>query len=196
MKINIVVFAVITLWLQLSSTTYASCSTAIYSFGDSLADTGNLLASIISNGSKPEFDNLPYGETYFGKPTGRLSDGRLIVDYIGVFFKTSIRKFVNILYIHEWLAYFLWFSLLICTANASGLPLLDPYLRNRTSTFKGGVNFAVAGATALDPDFFSSKNITLLGTRFSLDTQIQWFLSLRPKICASYRGRGASSSSC
>lgn len=156
MKISTAFFVVITLWSQLSWITDASCYTAIYSFGDSLTDTGNLLASMISNVSKLASGSLPYGETYFRKPTGRFSDGRLIVDYI---------------------------------ANASGLPLLDPYLGNRTSTFKCGVNFAVGRATALDLDFFSSKNITLVGTPFSLDTQIQWFLSQRPKFCATYRGK-------
>jgi hypothetical protein len=74
------------LWLQLSWTAYAACYSAIYSFGDSLADTGNLLASTAA-GSKPQYGNLPYGQTYFRKPTGRFSDGRLIVDYIGMFFK-------------------------------------------------------------------------------------------------------------
>lgn len=154
-KISILFFAMITLWLQLSWKAYGACYSAIYSFGDSLADTGNLLASATA-GSKPQFGNLPYGQTYFRKPTGRFSDGRLIVDYI---------------------------------AQASGMPLLAPYLSKKNSTFKRGVNFAVAGATALDPAFFTSRNIGPLMTGFSLDTQIQWFLSQRQKFCATYRGR-------
>lgn len=56
------------------------CYSAIYSFGDSLADTGNLLISGAQNfGSISE---LPYGQTYFNKPTGRCSNGRLIVDFL------------------------------------------------------------------------------------------------------------------
>ncbi|XP_066318215.1 GDSL esterase/lipase At5g45910-like [Miscanthus floridulus] len=53
---------------------------ALFNFGDSLADAGNL----IQNGT-PEIlatARLPYGQTYFGKPTGRCSDGRLVVDHL------------------------------------------------------------------------------------------------------------------
>ncbi|KAM0939490.1 putative carboxylesterase [Dioscorea sansibarensis] len=54
--------------------------TSIFSFGDSLADTGNMLLS----GALPfpSISHLPYGMTYFHHPTGRCSDGRLIVDFI------------------------------------------------------------------------------------------------------------------
>lgn len=55
---------------------------AMISFGDSLADTGNLVR--ISQANKPVVSGeLPYGETYFHHPTGRFSDGRLVVDFIG-----------------------------------------------------------------------------------------------------------------
>ncbi|CAO2039056.1 unnamed protein product, partial [Urochloa humidicola] len=53
---------------------------ALFNFGDSLADVGNL----IQNGT-PEFlttAQLPYGQTYFGKATGRCSDGRLVIDHL------------------------------------------------------------------------------------------------------------------
>ncbi|XP_051194099.1 GDSL esterase/lipase At5g45910 [Lolium perenne] len=53
---------------------------ALFNFGDSLADAGNLLAT-----SPPGFlttAKLPYGQTYFGKPTGRCSDGRLVIDHL------------------------------------------------------------------------------------------------------------------
>ena len=74
----------------------ASCYSAIYSFGDSLADTGNLLLSHPS--LFKEIANLPYGETYFDKPTGRCSDGRLVVDYIGMNVPTVFMKmFVDFL---------------------------------------------------------------------------------------------------
>ncbi|ESW13035.1 hypothetical protein PHAVU_008G162300 [Phaseolus vulgaris] len=48
---------------------------AIFNFGDSNSDTGGLAASIIA--PKP-----PYGDTYFHRPAGRFSDGRLIIDFI------------------------------------------------------------------------------------------------------------------
>uniref|UniRef100_A0A452XYV9 Uncharacterized protein n=1 Tax=Aegilops tauschii subsp. strangulata TaxID=200361 RepID=A0A452XYV9_AEGTS len=48
---------------------------------DSLTDTGNslhLAATRAGPSSRP-----PYGETFFRRPTGRASDGRLVVDFIG-----------------------------------------------------------------------------------------------------------------
>jgi len=49
---------------------------AIFNFGDSNSDTGGLAASILA--PKP-----PYGDTYFHRPVGRFSDGRLIIDFMG-----------------------------------------------------------------------------------------------------------------
>lgn len=54
---------------------------AIFNFGDSLVDAGNLVVDGI-----PDYlatARLPYGMNYFGYPTGRCSDGRLVVDFIG-----------------------------------------------------------------------------------------------------------------
>ncbi|GJN06431.1 hypothetical protein PR202_ga24160 [Eleusine coracana subsp. coracana] len=54
---------------------------AIFNFGDSLVDAGNLVVNGI-----PDYlatAKLPYGQTYFGYPTGRCSDGRLVIDFIG-----------------------------------------------------------------------------------------------------------------
>ncbi|KAK6138396.1 hypothetical protein DH2020_027870 [Rehmannia glutinosa] len=48
---------------------------AIYNFGDSNSDTGAISAAFWPTPS-------PYGTSYFGKPAGRISDGRLIVDFI------------------------------------------------------------------------------------------------------------------
>lgn len=59
-----------------------TCYTSIFSFGDSLADTGNFL-HYSGNNSGP-VALLPYGKTYFHRATGRFSDGRLIIDFIGV----------------------------------------------------------------------------------------------------------------
>jgi hypothetical protein len=54
---------------------------AIFNFGDSLSDAGNLCVDGIPDyltTAKP-----PYGSTYFCYPTGRVSDGRVVVDFIG-----------------------------------------------------------------------------------------------------------------
>lgn len=60
----------------------SSCFKSIVAFGDSLTDTGNLLHLY-----QPEppyfFTAPPYGETFFGRPSGRCSDGRLVIDFIG-----------------------------------------------------------------------------------------------------------------
>jgi len=54
---------------------------AIFNFGDSLSDTGNFLASGAL--SYPVIGKLPYGQTFFNRSTGRCSDGRLVIDFIG-----------------------------------------------------------------------------------------------------------------
>jgi hypothetical protein len=52
----------------------------MFSFGDSITDAGNLATISPPDAS---FNRLPYGETFFGHPTGRFCDGRLIVDFLG-----------------------------------------------------------------------------------------------------------------
>ncbi|PRQ29106.1 putative sinapine esterase [Rosa chinensis] len=124
---------------------------AIFNFGDSLSDTGNLLLS--DPRAPPDvIGKLPYGETFFHHATGRFSDGRLIVDFI---------------------------------AEASGLPHLPPYLAlKKGQNFYQGVNFAVAGATALDPEFFYRRKMSsILATNYSLSTQLGWFKELKPSLC-------------
>jgi hypothetical protein len=63
---------------------------SIISFGDSIADTGNLLG-LSDHNNLPMSAFPPYGETFFHHPTGRFSDGRLIIDFIG----TSLYLCVN-----------------------------------------------------------------------------------------------------
>jgi hypothetical protein len=65
--------------------TTAACSSysSIFSFGDSIADTGNLYFSSQQPSDHCSF--LPYGQTYFHHSSKRCSDGRLIIDFIGIF---------------------------------------------------------------------------------------------------------------
>ncbi|XP_071726519.1 GDSL esterase/lipase At1g28580-like isoform X3 [Rutidosis leptorrhynchoides] len=57
---------------------------SIISFGDSLADTGNLKEELAWKPKAQQYHFFlpPYGETFFHKPTGRCSNGRLIIDFI------------------------------------------------------------------------------------------------------------------
>nr|GMD09302.1 acetylajmalan esterase-like [Ipomoea batatas] len=106
---------------------------SIFQFGDSLSDTGNLIAS----GLGMQFDagSLPYGENFFfHEATGRFSDGRLA------------------------------------------------YL-NTGANFTQGVNFAVAGATALDEDFFTGKGISFKTFKPPISTQLEWFNKYLDSTC-------------
>ncbi|KAK2988582.1 hypothetical protein RJ640_028273, partial [Escallonia rubra] len=130
------------------------CFTSIISFGDSLADTGNQLHLLDqSNKPPPNFAFPPYGETYFDSPTGRCSDGRLIIDFIAQYY---------------------------------GLPFVPPYVGGKNASnrsFLKGVNFAVAGATALDLAFFEERGVHNAWTNVSLGVQLGLFKQLLPSLC-------------
>jgi hypothetical protein len=60
--------------------------TSLFTLGDSYIDAGNFV--IMAGRMVPPVpvwhDKPPYGMTFFGYPTGRLSDGRIITDFIGM----------------------------------------------------------------------------------------------------------------
>ncbi|KAK6142723.1 hypothetical protein DH2020_023071 [Rehmannia glutinosa] len=65
---------------------YAKCAfEAIFNFGDSNSDTGGFYAAFPSQPS-------PNGMTYFSKPTGRPTDGRLYIDFLGRFQHFSVNQ--------------------------------------------------------------------------------------------------------
>nr|GLL24167.1 GDSL esterase/lipase At1g28580-like isoform X1 [Ipomoea trifida] len=137
------------------------CYTAIFGFGDSVTDTGNHLLLSPSN-DIPHMGLPPYGETFFGHPTGRCSDGRLIIDFI------ASRG-------------------LLLAAERFGLPLLPPSagaLLGGIDT-KGGVNFAFVGAAALDSSFYEERGITNIYTNVSMRVQLNWFKDMLPSLCTT-----------
>uniref|UniRef100_A0A453LLX2 Uncharacterized protein n=2 Tax=Aegilops tauschii subsp. strangulata TaxID=200361 RepID=A0A453LLX2_AEGTS len=57
---------------------------AMFTFGDSMDETGNIC---VGSSNKTELNVLtcthpPYGETYFGRPSCRWCDGRVVVDFV------------------------------------------------------------------------------------------------------------------
>ncbi|KAG0498142.1 hypothetical protein HPP92_002833 [Vanilla planifolia] len=73
---SVVVLSILLLGSALfSRRTYAACSfRAIFNFGDSNSDTG------VSG--PPSRQHGPFGITFFKRPTGRASDGRLVIDFL------------------------------------------------------------------------------------------------------------------
>ncbi|KAL6518097.1 hypothetical protein OROMI_033798 [Orobanche minor] len=71
---KLVFFAVII--AMAAPTTDAKCAfKAVFNFGDSNSDTGGFYAAFPA-------ERLPFGMTYFKKPTGRATDGRVIIDFL------------------------------------------------------------------------------------------------------------------
>ncbi|KAK9051657.1 hypothetical protein SSX86_028285 [Deinandra increscens subsp. villosa] len=132
------------------------CYTSIISFGDSLTDTGNLKQLYYdTNKESVHFFYPPYGETFFHKPTGRCSNGRLIIDFI---------------------------------AESLRLPLLHPFIGvkgRHMMALRQGVNYAVAGATALDSSFHAAQGAENPLTNSSLRVQVGWFKHSLRSICAN-----------
>ncbi|XWS19689.1 hypothetical protein CRYUN_Cryun31cG0037300 [Craigia yunnanensis] len=78
-------------------------------------------------------------------------------------------------------------------AEAFSLPYLPPYLAvtDQSQSFQHGVNFAFAGATALDAEFFYERNIgSILWTNNSLNVQLGWFRKLKSTLCSNKEACG------
>ncbi|KAK8358448.1 hypothetical protein V6Z12_A04G020000 [Gossypium hirsutum] len=135
------------------------CFTSIFSFGDSMSDTGNSIEiSVLETGKLPDGAFPPNGRTFFHRPTGRACDGRLVIDFLGtcffsssfslIFFTYQLLNLVQVTQSNRLVIDFL--------AEALGLPFLPPYYRYKNGTsdkFESGVNFAVGGAGALNSSF-------------------------------------------
>jgi hypothetical protein len=79
------------------------------------------------------------------------------------------------------------FASFFCTpgvADALGLPFVKPYLAKGKANFSTGVNFAVAGAPALNLTYLQGQNMTVNPPiKSSLGDQLAWFEKLKPSLC-------------
>ncbi|GJM93287.1 hypothetical protein PR202_ga09832 [Eleusine coracana subsp. coracana] len=57
-----------------------SCYKRIFSFGDSIIDTGNFV-HLVGNSSSSKYKEPPYGMTFFKQATGQMCDGRVLIDF-------------------------------------------------------------------------------------------------------------------
>ncbi|KAG6552134.1 hypothetical protein Mapa_006443 [Marchantia paleacea] len=58
---------------------HGACFPAFFNFGDSTSDSGGIHATFPRQ-TPAEFP--PYGDTYYGRPSNKYSDGRLLVDFL------------------------------------------------------------------------------------------------------------------
>ncbi|XP_052626306.1 GDSL esterase/lipase At1g28590 [Lactuca sativa] len=132
------------------------CYTSIINFGDSVSDTGNIkeLASI-SDVTLPVLQP-PYGETFFHQPTGRCSNGRLIIDFLA---ESLGLPFLP--------------------------PFLHDKETNNTEYMGQGVNYAVGAATALDTSYFIERGISTPILSTDLGLQLAWFKQSLSSICSN-----------
>nr|GMC88256.1 GDSL esterase/lipase At1g28580-like [Ipomoea batatas] len=132
-----------------------ACYTAIFGFGDSLTDAGNLI-HLETDGSVPHMYFPPYGETFFGHPTGRCSDGRVILDIIAEHYGLAIPP-----------------------------PSLSRKAQTGGNNIRQGVNFAVVGSRALPAEFYEKLEIYDTVTNVSMRDQLHAFKDMIPSLCNS-----------
>ncbi|XVF77464.1 hypothetical protein PTKIN_Ptkin14bG0046100 [Pterospermum kingtungense] len=129
---------------------------SMFSFGDSLTDTGNKLQIAISTSTKlPPSAFPPNGQTFFHHPTGRRCDGRLIIDFLAE------------------------------ASGLPFLPPYFGVKNGPPESFHRGVNFAVAGATVMDSAFFEERGILSL-TNISLVDEMGFFKDILSSLCSYY----------
>ena len=75
------------------------------------------------------------------------------------------------------------------TAESAGIPFLSPYLNKDALFVRGhGVNFAVAGATALPLNVPGEKNNSSPFADSSLSVQLDWMSTFFSNICLNHDG--------
>lgn len=154
---------------------------AIYNFGDSNSDTGGISAAF-------EPIRGPYGAGFFHKPAGRDSDGRLIIDFIGIIsiYSLSLSSFSSA----SCFACFCFFQVIAncvqydAKAESLKLPYLSAYLNSLGTNYRHGANFATGGST------IRRQNETIFEygiSPFSLDIQIVQFDQFKARTAQLYQ---------
>ncbi|KAF9589779.1 hypothetical protein IFM89_028714 [Coptis chinensis] len=139
----------------------------IFQFGDSISDTGNQILE--PAGPRSPCAHNPYGQKLIGEPTGRCSNGRLMIDFIAQALGLPTPKpYLEL-----------------------GLPTPNPYLEpgEPAVSFNHGVNFAVAGSTALNTSVLLQNGILSPVTNSSLLVQLDWFLAHYQNLCETAKSK-------
>ncbi|GAA0160639.1 hypothetical protein LIER_17149 [Lithospermum erythrorhizon] len=147
---------------QESSSTSSDCGfPQIFNFGDSNSDTGGIAAAFYPPGP-------PSGQSFFKRPVGRASDGRLIIDFIG---RGLFLRDIIIICVMDWIA------------ENLGLPYLSAYLDSIGSKYHQGANFATGGATIMRPNmsWFASG-----ASPFNLEIQVEHFTQFKERTSYFY----------
>ncbi|XP_023765184.1 GDSL esterase/lipase At1g28610 [Lactuca sativa] len=153
-SLSITIFLMILQVLWNTSMYVNGCYTSIFSFGDSLADTGNIKQIASITHTDVEALRWPYGETFFHQPTGRASNGRLLIDFLAESLGLPLIP-----------------------------PFLHDKEDDKVVEFGQGVNYAVVAATALDTSFHEARGTVNAAANVSLGDQLRWFKQSLPFIC-------------
>ncbi|CAI9300196.1 unnamed protein product [Lactuca saligna] len=153
---SITIFIMILQVLWNTSMHVNGCYTTIFSFGDSLADTGNIKQIASISHTDVEALRWPYGETFFHQPTGRASNGRLLIDFLAESLGLPLIP-----------------------------PFLHDKEDDKVVEFGQGVNYAVVAATALDTSFHEARGVVNAVANVSLGVQLTWFKQSLPFICSN-----------
>ncbi|KHG21223.1 hypothetical protein F383_05901 [Gossypium arboreum] len=153
---------------------------AVFNFGDSNSDTGELVAAL------GDILDLPNGQTYFKTPSGRFCDGRLTIDFLNSNSDTGelISAGIESLEPPHGQSYFQTPSGRYCDGrliidflmDAMDLPFLNAYLDSiGLPSFHKGCNFAAAGST-IQPATAQSVS------PFSFGVQVAQFVRFKARV--------------
>ncbi|KAL2653886.1 hypothetical protein R1flu_022014 [Riccia fluitans] len=72
-----------------------ACPTAFWNFGDSLTDTGSVV-NAFPQCPQCDPESSPYGDSFFGRPAKRFSNGRVVPDFFALaFFKPLLQPYIQ-----------------------------------------------------------------------------------------------------